>query len=78
MLNTTRCGGLRAPARSVHCAHALAAAMIAVGASPSENSAQKFTACEKDRFDWPRPSGSSIFAADAAMAKPRSIANRRG
>ena len=78
MLNTTRCGGLREPARSVHWAHALAAAINAVGAGPSENSAQKLTACDSDRFDWLRPSGSSIFAAEAATARPSSMANRAG
>src|SRR5713101_2195178 len=78
MLNTTRCGGLRSPARRVHWAHALTAAMHVVSAGPSANSAQKFTACESDRFDWLRPSGSSIFAVDVATARPSSTANRPG
>src|SRR5262245_19685338 len=66
MLKTTRCGGFLLPARSVHCDHAPAVAMPTVGQGPSAKSAQKFTACDSDRFDWLRPSGNSIFAADAA------------
>ena len=64
MLKTIRCSGLRGPRRNVHCAHALTAAIQTVGADPSANSAQKLTACDNDRFDWLRPSGSSIFALD--------------
>ena len=43
---------------------------------PSANSAQKLTACDSDRFDWLRPSGSSIFAADMRWPAPSSMANR--
>src|ERR1700722_14295599 len=50
-LNTTRCSGFRPVALSVHCANALAVAMRTVGAGPSANNDQKFTACESDRFD---------------------------
>src|SRR5262245_27229675 len=46
ILKMIRCAGLRALARSVHCAHALTVAMHTAGAGPSANSAQKFTACE--------------------------------
>src|ERR1019366_4131601 len=62
-LNTTRCTGFRPVALSVHWAHAPAAAMRTLGAGPSANRDQKFTACESDRFDWLRPSGRAIFAA---------------
>jgi hypothetical protein len=36
--------------------------MHTASAGPSANSAQKLTTCESDRFEWLRPSGSSIFA----------------
>jgi len=78
MLKTTRCSGLRPLARSVHCAHALAVAMHTVGAGPSANSAQKFTACDSDRFDSLRPSGRSIFAAEVTTASASSTMNSTG
>ena len=52
--------------------------MQTVGAGPSANSDQKFTACENERFDWLRPSGRSIFAADVITASAISTANRIG
>ena len=64
--------------RSVHCAHALIAAMITVGDGPSASSAQKFTACDSDRFDWLRPSGNSIFAVDVITATVNSMKNNAG
>src|SRR6266542_6792484 len=64
MLKSTRWGGLRTPTRSVHCPHALTVAMHVASAGPSARSAQQLTACASDRFEWPHPSGSSIFAAD--------------
>src|SRR3954466_6085118 len=78
MLKTIRCSGLRGPRRNVHWAHALTAAMHTVGADPSANSAQKFTAWDNDRFDWLRPSGSSIFALDVATASSSSVVNSHG
>ena len=53
----------------MHCAQALTAAMQVASAGPSANSAQKLTACENDRFDWLRPSGRSIFAAEGGDAE---------
>src|SRR5690349_9280820 len=52
--------------------------MQTVAAGPSANSAQKFTACDSDRFDWLRPSGRSIFAADVATASPSRTRNSHG
>ena len=49
-----------------------------LGAGPSANSAQKLTACDSDRFDWLRPSGRSIFAADVTTASASSTPNRTG
>jgi hypothetical protein len=54
----------------VHCAHALTVAMQTACAGPSVKSAQKFTACDSDRFEWLRPSGSSILTADVTIAIP--------
>ena len=76
MLKTIRCVGFRPPARSMHWAQALTDAMQTASAGPSANSAQKLTACESDRFEWLRPSGSSIFAAEVPMARPSRAANR--
>ena len=78
MLKTTRCSGLRPPARIVHCAHALAVAMTTVAAGPSANSDQKFTACDSERVDSLRPSGRSIFAADVATPIASSTVNSTG
>ena len=76
MLNTIRCSGLRpSPERSVHCAHAPTAAMHAVSAGPMANSAQKLIAWDSDRFEWLRPSGSSIFTDDVITASPSSVTN---
>src|SRR6185503_8226921 len=75
MLKTVRCIGLRPPVRRVHCAQALMAAMQTALAGPSANSDQKFTACDSERFDWLRPSGSSIFAADVTTPRTSSVAN---
>ena len=77
-LNTTRCSGFRPVALSVHWAHALAIAMQTVGAGPSAKSAQKFTACERERFDWLRPSGRSIFTADVTTPSASSTLKRTG
>ena len=77
-LNTTRWSGLRSVALSLHCAQAPATAMQMVGAGPSAKSDQKFTACENDRFDWLRPSGRSILAADVITASAISTLNRIG
>ena len=43
---------------------------------PVWSSDQKFTACDSERFDWLRPSGSSIFAVDATMPNTSSSTNR--
>src|SRR5436190_3533491 len=75
MLNTVRYIGLRPCDRSVHCAHALTAAMPIAPVGPTANSAQKFTACDNERFDWLRPSGSSIFPADVTTAIASSISS---
>src|SRR4026207_1789511 len=66
MLKKMRCSGLRLEAEMVDCAHALTAAMQIASAAGMANSAQKFTACDSERFDRLRPSGSSISAAQAA------------
>ena len=52
--------------------------MQTVGAGPSANSDQKFTAWENERLDWLRPSGRSIFTADVITASTISTANRIG
>ena len=52
--------------------------MQTAGAGPSANSAQKFTVCENDRFEWLRPSGRLIFAADVTIASDNSTLNRTG
>src|SRR5262249_20307213 len=78
MLNMVRWTGLRPFARSVHCAQALTVAMHTVGAGPSENSAQKFTACDSERFDWLRPSGRTIFAVDVAIASASNTTKSTG
>src|SRR5262245_9497190 len=74
-LKMTRCSGFFAADRSVHCAQALTVAMQTACAGPRVKSAQKFTACESDRFDWLRPSGSSILTADVTIAIPISAVN---
>src|SRR5262245_18964918 len=76
MLKRTRWRGLPGPARSVHWASALTAATHVVAAGPRAKSAQNVTACESERFDWLRPRGNSIFAADVATARANRIAER--
>src|SRR5262245_23035925 len=77
MLKKMRCSGLRPEAYTVDCAHALTAAMQIAWAGGIANSAQKFTACDSDRFDWLRPSGNSILAADVATPAVSNVTKSR-
>jgi hypothetical protein len=52
--------------------------MHTASAGPSASKAQKLIACDSDRFDWLRPSGSSIFAVAVTIARASSIAKRPG
>src|SRR5262245_63609087 len=77
MLKKMRCSGLRPEAYTVDCAHALTAAIQTASAGGIANNAQKFTVCDSERFDWLRPSGSSILAEDVATPAVSKVTKSR-